>query len=203
MNKIIYCCCLAAALLLATTPAMADDIRGRLGVTGRLGFLVPADSELAGRSAGTDTGFVGGGGFIYGITNNIAAEFDITHTDYDIHDNGTLRGGGNAETNNFSLGAQYRFDVTVPRLTPYVGAGVDILINDFTYSDGTKTDVDSTVGVHLSGGADYFVTRQIALTAQLKALLAPNADITYQGSKVGHIDPASVSMTFGARYFFN
>jgi len=201
MNKIIHCCCLAAALFLATTPAMADDIRGRLGVTGRIGFLVPADSELAGRSADTDTGFVGGGGFIYGITKNIAAEFDITHTDYDVHGNGTM--GGNAETNNFSLGAQYRFDVAVPQLTPYVGAGLDILINDFTYSDGARTDVDSTVGVHISGGADYFVNRQVALTAQLKAVLAPSGDINYLGSKAGNIDPTSISMTFGARYFFN
>jgi len=200
MNKIIYCCCLAAALFLATTPAMADDIRGRVGVTGRLGFLAPADSELSGRSAGTDTGFVGGGGIIYGITKNVAAEFDITHTDYDVHGFGE---SGNAETNNFSLGAQYRFDVPVPRLTPYVGAGLDILVNDFTYSDGTRTDVDTVLGVHVSGGVDYFVMRQLALTAQLKAVLAPNADITYQGSKVGNIDPMSVSMTFGARYFFN
>ncbi|GFE62648.1 porin family protein [Geobacter sp. AOG2] len=199
MNKIIYCCCLAAALFLATTPAMADDIKGRLGVTGRLGFLVPADSELQGRSADTDTDFVGGGGFIYGITKNIAAEFEITHTSFDVHGNNTM--GGNAETINYSLGGQYRFDVAVPQFTPYVGAGLDILINDFTYSDGTKTDVDSCVGVHISGGADYFVTRQFALTAQLKAVLAPSADINYQG-KAGNIDPTSLSMTFGARYFF-
>ncbi|KAB0664264.1 porin family protein [Oryzomonas japonica] len=200
MKKTIYSCCLALSLLFAVNPAMADDIRGRLGVTGRLGFLVPADSELSGRSASTDTAFVGGGGFIYGITRNIAAEFDITHTDYDVHGYGE---GGNAETNNFSLGAQYRFDVAVPRLTPYVGAGLDILINDFTYSDGTRTDVDTSLGVHISGGVDYFVTKQVALTAQLKAILAPNADINYQGNKVGNIDPMSISTTFGARYFFN
>ncbi|QEM67321.1 porin family protein [Geobacter sp. FeAm09] len=200
MKKTIYSCCLALSLFLAVNPAMAGDIKGRLGVTGRLGFLVPADSELSGRNASTDTAFVGGGGFIYGITNNIAAELDITHTDYDVHGFGE---GGNAETTNFSLGAQYRFDVTVPQLTPYVGAGLDILINDFSYSDGTKTDVDNTVGVHVSGGVDYFVAKQVALNAQLKAVLSPNADINYLGRKAGNIDPMSISTTFGVRYFFN
>ena len=196
---------LVASMALMAGTACAENIAGKLGVTGRIGFLVPADSEFTAPSptvnADTDTGFVGGGGFIYGINRNLAAELDITHTDFD----GSVGGvrAGNFATNNISLGLQYRFKEPTPHLTPYAGAGLDILLNNFTFDDGVKADVDTVVGVHLAGGADYFVMKQLALTAEAKGVLAPDADIRVSGDKVGNYDPMSFSMTFGVRYFFN
>lgn len=196
--------CVAAVALMAGT-ACAENIAGKLGVTGRIGFLVPADSEDTAApptfNIDTDTGFVGGGGFIYGINKNIAAELDITHTDFDGSTGGIK--DGNFETNNISLGAQYRFNEPTAHLTPYVGAGLDILVNGFTSDNGVKADVDTVVGVHVAGGVDYFVMKQLALTGQAKAVLAPDADIRVGGDKVGNFDPMSFSMTFGVRYFFN
>lgn len=201
MNKKNLCAVVAAmSLFLAASSALADDIKGRVGLTGMIGFLVPADSELSGRVVRTGTGFIGGGGVIYGITKNIAAELDITHTDYDA--DAGLNNSGTAETNNISLGVQYRFSDPVEKLSPFVGTGLDILVNDFTFSDGRTANVDTMVGVHLSGGADYFVMKQLALTSQLKFVLAPDSDITYQGTRIGKFDPMSFSMLFGARYFF-
>ena len=55
----------------------------------------------------------------------------------------------------------------------------------------------------ISGGADYFVIKQLALTGEAKILLAPDADLRVGGTKVGNFDPSSFSMTFGVRYFFN
>ena len=195
----------AAVLLLSAGSAFADNIAGRFGVTGRVGFLVPADSEDTSlgltSNIGTDTGFVGGGGFIYGINRNIAAELDITHTDFDGSIGGFER--GNFETNNISLGVQYRFKEPMAHLTPYAGGGVDILLNNFTLVSGVKTDVDTVLGVHVAGGVDYFVQKELALTGELKALLAPDADIVVNGRKIGSFDPMSLSMTFGVRYFFN
>jgi outer membrane protein len=66
-----------------------------------------------------------------------------------------------------------------------------------------KGDVDTVVGVHLAGGVDYFLMKQLAFTSQLKAVIAPDADITASGAKIGNFDPMSISMTFGVRYFFN
>jgi outer membrane protein len=64
--------------------------------------------------------------------------------------------------------------------------------------------VDTVVGAHISGGVDYFVMKQLALTTEIKGVLAPNADIIEPGfGKVGNYDPVSFSMTFGARFFFN
>lgn len=189
MRRYFCMFCAAALITLATGTAMADSIMGRTGVTGRLGFIVPSDSSsfLTG-VFGTNTDFIGGGGLIYGITDSIAAEVDVTHA-----------GIGNFEITNISLGAQYRFlNLPIKKLVPYAGAGLDILVNGID-----NGSVDNTVGMHLSAGVDYFLQKQLALTAEIKGVIAPDADIKLGGVKVGDFDPTSFSMTFGARYFFN
>jgi outer membrane protein len=199
---ILYCAVLSLVLTAGTAMA-ADSIQGKIGVTGRIGFLVPSDSEAFAYPSNldTDVGFVGGGGFIYGINKNFAVELDITHTGFDANRDGRA---GDFNTTNVSLGAQYRFvDIPVKKLVPYVGAGLDILFNDFNSANGAGTDVDTVAGAHVSGGVDYFLLKQLALTAELKGVLAPNADINVRGEKVGNYDPTNLSMTFGVRYFFN
>ncbi len=169
---------------------MADSIKGRLGVTGRMGFIVPSDSSgVATGVIGTNTDFIGGGGFIYGVTDAIAAELDITHA-----------GFNNFDTTNISLGGQYRFaKLPIKELVPYAGIGLDILLNGTDFGS-----VDDTVGVHLSGGVDYFLQKQLAVTAEMKGVIAPDTDIKDAfGRKIGDFDPTSFSMTFGVRYFFN
>ncbi len=177
MNKLVVCLCAAALLSFAAGSAKAEEIAGRFGVTGRLGFLVPADSEaVAGgliSPIDTDATFVGGGGVIFGIDKNFAAELDITHTEFDAHHSGF---NGDFATTNISLGGQYRFDIPPLELTPYAGAGVD-----------------------------YFIRKEFALTAELKVVIAPNADIMEPATraKIGNYDPMNVNGTFGLRYFFN
>ncbi len=207
MKKLVVCLCAAALFSFAASSAMAEDIAGRFGVTGRFGFLFPANSEtVAGGTISpidTDVTFVGGGGFIFGIDKNLAAELDITHTEFDANIFGSRF--GSFATTNISLGGQYRFDIAPREVTPYAGAGIDILLNDFTEPDGTSRDVDTVIGIHLSGGVDYFIRKDVALTAELKVVIAPNADIKNPttGAKIGNYDPMNVNGTFGIRYFFN
>ncbi len=184
---------LGAVLTMAAGAAHAEDIKGRLGITGRFGFAVPADSDAFGYRVSTDVGFVGGGGLIYGVTDNIALEADVTHASY----GSTPDFGFN--TTDISLGAQYRFlNVPVPHLVPFAGGGLDILVNG---ADGA--DVDTVVGAHVKGGVDYFITKDLAATAEMKWVIAPNADVhDFTGVKVGNFDPMNFSMMFGARYFF-
>ncbi len=191
-------------VLAAGTAGAADSIQGRLGVTGRIGFIVPSDSEAFATPSNldTDVGLIGGGGFIYGISKNLALELEATHAGFDANRDGFKE--GDFETTDISLGAQYRFDnIGVPKLVPYVGAGLDILLTDFNFADGDKADVDTVAGAHVNGGVDYFILRQLALNAELKGVVAPDADINFGGTKIGNYDPTSLSMTFGVRYFFN
>lgn len=191
--------CLCANYAAAADRNGSESINGRAGITGRIGFLVPADNDavrtgvVIGRSH-SDTGFVGGGGLILGLMDNFAADFEITHASFGT-DTST-----DFDTTNFSLGVQYRFlNLPVRHLVPYAGFGVDILVNDAN----NGLDVDTVAGVHVKGGVDYFLMRQLALTSEIKGVMAPNADIKAGGAKVGEFDPDSFSMTFGVRYFFN
>lgn len=187
---------LGAILALAAGAAQADDIKGRVGVTGRLGFAVPADSDADGHNISTDAGIIGGGGVIYGVTKNVALEADVSHTSYGSGP------GVDFSTTDIAFGAQYRF-INLPEkhLVPFVGGGLDILVNNV---DSAVGDVDTVVGAHVKGGVDYFFTKELAVTAEMKAILAPNADIRDAGgAKVGNFDPMNFSMMFGVRYFFN
>ena len=199
MKKNLLVSCISLLLILTAGAALAEDLTGKLGITGRLGFQVPYDSESMPTTGGpinnisTDAGFIWGGGFLYGITKNIAAEFDITNSNF--------TGSNSMEFNvvNLSLGAQYRFK-EISGVTPYAGAGLDILLN----GANKGLDVDTTVGVHVSGGVDYFVMKNLAVTGEMKLVVAPSADIMQSGfGKVGNFDPSSFNMTFGVRYFIN
>jgi len=191
MKKLLILACATAAFTLSTGSAMADSIQGKLGVTGKIGFMIPSDGEFGPFNNKTDTGFTGGGGLIYGIDNHFAAELDITRSAFgsDVGDFGVT---------NVSLGAQYRFVLAQPKLVPYLGTGLDLLVID---ADQGR-DVDTTIGVHASAGIDYFLTKQFALTTEAKLVLAPDTDINGPNGR-GNFDPNSFSTTFGIRFFFN
>ena len=192
MKKLLVLVYATATLSLAAGAAMADSIKGKAGVTGKIGFMIPSDGDMYSRDNDTDIGFIGGGGLIYGIDNHYAAEFDVTSSSFDSE-------YAEFSVTNIALGAQYRFVLDQPRLVPYLGAGLDILVND---ADQGRS-VDTTVGVHAGVGVDYFIMKQLALTTEARLLVAPDADVYGPGGKVGNFDPTGFSTTFGVRYFFN
>lgn len=201
MRKKFALFCLAAAVSLSASTVMAENIKGKLGATGRIGFIVPADSDYGPYKVETDAGFAGGGGLIYGIDRNIAAELDITHSSFDSQDPTGTFVNGDFDVIDIGLGAQYRFAISQANLTPYAGAGLDILISDF---DRPGHSVDTTVGLHVKGGIDYFLTRQVALNAEGKLVVAPETDINGpSGHKAGNFDPSGFTGTVGVRFFFN
>ncbi len=199
MRKFIFFLTLTALLTLTAGTAMAQNIKGKFGVTGQIGFLIPSDSDVNDFKLETDVGFNFGGGFIYGIDRNWAAEIGVTRTEFGSN----LVSGrdmGDFEVINVSLGGQYRFEISQANLTPYAGAGLDILIIDYSRSN---TSVDTTVGMHLSGGIDYFLTKNVALNAEAKVVIAPDTTINNSVGTAGNFDPSSVSGMFGVRFFFN
>lgn len=198
MKKLIVLACLATTVSMTAGTAMADSIKGKVGITGKVGFLNPADNKAEFYDNSTDSGFVAGGGLIVGLDDHFAVEFEVTQANF-----GSAR--GDFGTTDFSFGGQYRFALQQRQLVPYLGVGVDILANDFDAKDGYLYDVDSKIGGHVSGGFDYFLQRNLALTAEVRGVIAPEADITDRqtGDNWGTFDPSSFSTTVGLRFFFN
>jgi len=198
MKKLIVLACLATTVSMTAGTAMADSIKGRLGVTGKVGFINPADNNAEFYDNRTDTGVIAGGGLIYGLDDHIALELDLT---------GAAFGSDTGDFNvaDISFGGQYRFALQQRQFVPYIGAGLDIIATDYDANNGAGSDVDTTIGVHVKGGLDFFLQRNLALTAEAKLVVAPDADITDSGSGAhyGNFDPTSLSTTVGIRYFFN
>jgi outer membrane protein len=197
MKKLIVVACLASTVAMTAGTAMADSIKGRLGVTGKIGVMIPADNRSDFFDNRTDAGFIGGAGLIYGLDDHFAAEFDVSRSAFGSET-------GDFGVTNVALGGQYRFALANHQLVPYVGAGLDILVSDHDPNDGSTRDVDTTVGAHASAGVDYFLLKQLALTAEAKLVAAPDTSITDRfGNRRGDFDPSSISTTVGIRYFFN
>jgi len=202
MKKLIVLACLATTISMTAGTAMADSIKGRLGVTGRVGFINPADNT-ADPTPGfpnnkTDVGLVAGGGLIFGIDDHIALELEVTRASFGSET-------GDFGVTNVSFGGQYRFALQQRQLVPYIGVGLDILSTDYDENGGARSDVETKVGGHVSGGVDFFLQRNLALTAEAKLVVAPDARITdrQSGAPAGDFDPSSFSTTVGIRFFFN
>lgn len=221
MKRIFFI--IISALLLFSSTAMADSVAGKFGVTARGGAGLFLNSEFTDAAAadlgveGTikgDTGWAIGTGFMYGITDNLSVDFDIIYSQVSVK--ATPIGGNNqtlgtGKTYDFSLGLQWRFTPKKP-FVPYMGAGVDFMINRFDLNNdystpGDSIDVNNSFGGHLNIGADYFLTPKIALNAEFRYLYGGKADMTrkYPGDPdevVATYNPSNFSGFAGVRFFF-
>lgn len=199
MKKLLFGLIIVLLPAVVAGGAAAENLAGKIGVTARVGFTLPADSEWNfGPTLSGDAGFIGGGGLIFGVTRNLAMEVEATNASYDLNADGIFR-DGTASVTNLTFGVQYRF-ASSQKATPYLGGGLSILFTDYT-----DADVDTVVGVNLKGGIDYFVAPRIALNFELQGTISPTASMYDQTHTYpsGSFDPTSFSGLFGVRYFFN
>lgn len=202
MKKLIVFALLATTISMTAGTAMADSIRGKLGVTGRVGFINPADNTADSTPTyynnKTDMGLIAGGGFIYGVDDHFALDIEASRATFGSET-------GDFGVTDLSFGGQYRFALQQRQIVPYIGVGLDVLFTDYDENFGHKSDVDTKLGAHVNVGVDFFLQRNLALTAEAKLIAAPDAKITdnQSGAPAGDFDPSSFSSTIGIRFFFN
>ena len=185
------------ALTVLTGTALADSLDGRLGLTGKGGVLDPLQDDFVSSTSKSRAGLSGGGGLIFGFGRNFAAEVDVTHVPgLDVEMSGSKV--FDATLTDVALGIQFRV-TPENRLVPYFGAGVDFIKGSLKTLEGVEYDMDWTEGGHVSLGFDYFITRGITFTAELRAILAAKGDVTSAGLKVGDYNPNSFIGTVGIR----
>ena len=185
-----------AALFLAVGPALADGMDGRFGVTLKAGALVPLKDAFIEATSETKSGLAYGGGLIYGFSRHLAGELDVTHAaSLGVRQSGVKV--GEVSMTDIALGLQYRLTPD-SRLVPYIGAGVDVITGELDNNNGDKFDLSWTVGGHVNVGIDYFITRGIALSADIRGVYAAKGDV---GSSRLDYDPRCVIGTIGLRLF--
>lgn len=187
-------------ILIATTTAstaFADSIANRFGITGRIGFVAPLENEFVKDTSDTDPGFAWNGGFIYGFNDHIATELEVTYLpEMEVEIDGDK--AYEADMTDISLGLQYRF-MPEKSLVPFVGLGVDFIKGDLDHVNGNSYDMEWSFGGHVNAGLDWFLTKGIALTADLRVTAADTGDIEKSDSKVGEYDPLWFQGTVGFR----
>jgi len=187
-------------LVIFTTAAFADTIANRFGLTARVGGAIPGkldDAEFINSTTETEDGVAWNGGFIYGFNDNIAGELEISYLpELDVEINGIK--AYEAKIADYAIGLQYRF-MPKTQLVPYVGAGFDFINGDLKHVNGNKYDLDWTWGGHVGAGLDWFLTKGIALTADLRGTAAVSGDIERGNTKVNEYDPFWVQGTVGVR----
>lgn len=209
MRRIILFMTIAFALIAGN--AMAENIEGRLAVTGQLGFISVNNSHytsgvtsalgLASDTLSPGIGFIGGGGLFYGLTNHWALEAEAFYSpeiDYDdAYGSKVLQ----IDTTDVSIGIQFRNNVDKD-LAVYIGGGADVIFANVQDGQGHKGEIDTVFGGHAKIGADYFVTRNFAINADVRGVFAPEADIKSGGITVAKYNPISYMGLFGVRLFF-
>ena len=201
------CCCIAAVILLLSNTAMADSLAGRMGLTLHGGFRIAADNDFSGVLTGptidSDTGYVVGGGLIFGLNENVASEIEILYSQNDMNVSGVKF--GEAKTVDLSFGLQYRFNPRM-QVVPYVGAGMNVIFPDITIEPGyfleTHTDTDASFGGHLKAGVDFFIAPNLAFTGELQGTLATKVDVKQEGEIGLTYNPSNFSGLFGVRFIF-
>jgi len=225
MKKILLLA--TAVLFLFATTAMADSIKGKAGITLRGGASYIFNSEWTDeaitlfdgnvtKDIKPEIGWAGGGGIMYGIADNLTVNFDVIYLQADLKatSDGIEAKMCTGKTIDFALGAQWRF-MPKSRFVPYVEAGFDILMNEldpYNPSAGESVKVASTYGGHLSVGADFFITPNIALNAEIRGLYSTKGDVTLNLGELApginesvlgaEYNPSNISGFVGIRFFF-
>ncbi len=203
MKKFVYLFAAIAVSVMVVNTAGAEDIKGRLGISGKAGFNVPSGTIINNSSATelkSDSGFTTGGGLVYGITSWLAVEADVTYTpETDFNFNGQKV--FEMETIIPSVGLQLRNNLIEDHLSAYLGGGIDLLMATPKDNSGNTARVSTIVGGHIHGGGDYFITKNFALNLDLRGIFFSKTNITAGGETFGKYDPNTFVATVGLTWF--
>lgn len=196
----------------------AEEIANRLGITIRTGIFVPADSRFTSDYIGnlpnrieTDSATAFNGGLIYGCdgpNDDLAIELEVSYAKFDA----TYLAVKTAEVKSYdvSLGVQYRFITRHGAIfSPYMGIGADLLINDLKLEPIVSAapigdaHINTTWGGHLKLGADFFVTKKVAVNIEAKGVWGVITEGEDSAITFARYNPSSLSGLVGMRYFFN
>jgi outer membrane protein len=201
---------LMSAGIAAAEGTQSSSIKGRLGITGQVGFIMPSNSDFTNSFAAANglastklekrSDFAGGGGLIFGLTDNLAIEAQALHVPGIEYTNTGVK-VLEITTTNLSLGLQLRSNVDAD-LAAYLGAGVDWLINDVVDGNNNEGNINSLIAGHVNVGGDYFFTKNVALNLDLRGVFGPTADIKNAGGVIiAEYNPISFVGLVGVRVF--
>lgn len=219
--------------LLLLKPAYAQqgtvtaDIGGRIGVGLYAGGYFPADTEFLGEDIRVKDAFIGGGSAIWGIDRWFALELGFGRTRTEIESGVIDMEYGEVTVMPLTLTAQFRYVGERPRayenMAVYLLGGIGYYFTDIDKSGEldifwaltppgflVDLDIENAFGVHVGGGIEAFLTRNVALYAEARWFWA-DADMEQKLTPIAggpviigkdSVDLDSAKTVVGFRMFF-
>jgi outer membrane protein len=171
-----------AFLLFSSNVGLAQDNAGKFGVGARVAYVNYSDDEydIFGLDIDEkpDDAAMYGGNLTYFFHKYFSVELSVDYvsTDVEVSALGMSTDVGELTQVPVLLTGRMHFS-TNPKVSPYLGGGVGYYFNDFDskravaesiYGPGAKMDVDDSVGYHVDGGVEVFVTEHAAINLDIK-----------------------------------
>ena len=184
-----------------TAQAGAQNIKGKSGVGVRGGVSLLSQDIAVGLEG--KTGPLISINILYGNTDILSTGLDIQWERHKVEEIGVDTDIGEASTVSLIPFVELRA-ARIGNLTPYASLGIGVNINSFSVDN---INPETTFTVKFAGGADYFVTPDLALNAELGWKLN-SGEVNACNSLTGDCVTddwkiSALNALFGLRYYFN
>lgn len=180
----------------------ADELKDRfsLGVVG--GGVFPKDSDI-------DDSWYLGGNFAYGLNDYIALGAEVGYSSWDDKEGGVDYGDIRAVPILADIYVRTPLEVGGKKLVPYAIGGIGVILWDYEESslltsNGISVSMDPELGVKLGGGADYFLTNNLAINFE-GSYIWSDADVSvtaFGANAAATIDTDAWILNGGIKYYF-
>ncbi|MFC1812900.1 OmpW family protein [Thermodesulfobacteriota bacterium] len=201
-------------LVLIRTPVWAQDVSGLFGMGARVSYFNTFDTDLAVFDIEFDDSTLYGLNLVYFFNTYFSLELGIEHSKNDVNVSGNgLSDFYFGDVTQIPILLTARFHLPIhSRVTPYLGGGAGFYSNDFDLSQvlfgGATFEPKSSIGYHVNGGVEFFVSERIAFNLDFKYIWntvefdATGVIVAVGVPATSDIDLDAFYGGFGIRYYF-
>ncbi len=197
---------LFASVLMSTNPVLAEDGKQGFGgiepgkwVLGMRAGFAPITQELSANRA-TDVGSLVNFQAMYSLNKWLLVGMMLEWERHSIDQERPQRDLGHQDTVSVLPTVELR-PVNFGSLSPYVNMSMGVNVNSFGESSATRISPSNTFAWRLGWGADYMLTRQFALNAEM-AYKRNDGHATVNGARNDDWNASSFGFLFGVKLYF-
>jgi len=202
------------ALFFTATSAIAQELKGKLGVGVRGGpsVLTQNAASISGMAVEGNVGPIVSGSILYGLSDALLVGIDVEWGTQTLD----ISGSDIGDSTTYSIMTFIEDHAGTKPLSPYIlfglGANINALDLNSTFNAACKqtfggscnAKLDTTLAFKVAGGIDYFVIPNLALNTEVGYIYnSGNMTVTVPvGSEKKSFNGSVFSALFGIRYFF-
>jgi opacity protein-like surface antigen len=199
---------LFASVLMSTSPVLAEDGKQDFGgiepgkwVLGMRAGFAPLTQSLTANSS-TDVGSLVNFQAMYSLNKWLLVGMMLEWERHAIDQDRPQRDLGHQDTVSLLPTVELR-PVNFGSLSPYVNMGLGVNVNGFGGNSGSRISPSNTLAWRLGWGADYMITKQFALNAEM-AYKRNDGHTTspLNGARNDDWNASSFGFLFGVKMYF-